>query len=473
MITDDDFEELPRHEPAWAALDRVTLYRKQLLASGYWVVPANGKRPQPDDWVNIRATNAIIETWAITRADHLNTGVLCRDTPFIDIDVTVEEVAEEIEALLESEIESSAVRIGLPPKRAIPFRTDTPFKKIATQFKAPNGLVHKVEVLGDGQQIVVNGIHPDTRQPYRWHGGEPGPKLRREDLPLITAESAAAFIARAAEVMRSHGWEEVGAKKSNGAHGTRIRPATPAPRKPRPASAPMRRPRSKVARRSWPTLPPATATISSTRNHSASARWWAPAGLRARRSRRRCSMRPRPADWSATMASAQTRRTIESGLDAGIKQPHPDLPDQDVIEETKPAAGPPRQQSLAEVHAVFKKWLGVDYDTDTIDAALAATASERLTGDPLWLLVISGPGNAKTETVQALSGAGARITSTIASEGALLSASPRKARAKGATGGLLRKIGERGVLVIKDVTNDPVSGSKYPRQRARGHSGNL
>ena len=68
----------------------------------------------------------------MTRADHLNTGVLTRNTPFVDIDVTDEEVAEEIEALFESDIESSAVRIGLPPKRAIPFRTDAPFKKMAT-----------------------------------------------------------------------------------------------------------------------------------------------------------------------------------------------------------------------------------------------------------------------------------------------------------------------------------------------------
>ena len=56
--------------------------------------------------------------------------------------------------------------------------------------------------------------------------------------------------------------------------------------------------------------------------------------------------------------------------------------------------------------------------------------------------------------MQALDGAGAIITSTIASEGALLSATPRKENAaKDATGGLLRKIGERGVLVIKDVTS--------------------
>ena len=42
---------------------------------------------------------------------------------------------------------------------------------------------------------------------------------------------------------------------------------------------------------------------------------------------------------------------------------------------------------------------------------------------------------------------------TIASEGALLSASSRKQKAKNATGGLLRKIGECGILAIKDVTS--------------------
>lgn len=109
--------------------------------------------------------------------------------------------------------------------------------------------------------------------------------------------------------------------------------------------------------------------------------------------------------------------------------------------------------SLHDAHAVFRKWLGVDYDLDALDAVLAAAAVERLDGDPLWLLVISGSGNAKTETVQALSGAGAIITSTIASPGALLSATARKERAQDATGGLLRRIGPRGLLVIKDVTS--------------------
>jgi hypothetical protein len=112
---------------------------------------------------------------------------------------------------------------------------------------------------------------------------------------------------------------------------------------------------------------------------------------------------------------------------------------------------PPR--TLIETRTVFQKWLGAGYDLGTLDAVLAVAAAEKLPGDPPWLLIISGPGNAKTETVQATSGLNAHVISTITSEGALLSASPRKGRPMTATGGLLRQIGERGILAIKDVTS--------------------
>ncbi len=114
---------------------------------------------------------------------------------------------------------------------------------------------------------------------------------------------------------------------------------------------------------------------------------------------------------------------------------------------------PTPAEALAAAHAAFQKWLGVEYDLDALDAVLATAAVEQLDGDPLWLLLISGSGNAKTETVVALAGAGATITSTVSSDGALLSATSNKERSKDATGGLLRKLGDRGVLVIKDVTS--------------------
>jgi hypothetical protein len=125
--------------------------------------------------------------------------------------------------------------------------------------------------------------------------------------------------------------------------------------------------------------------------------------------------------------------------------------DQDIGNKGK-ANGKTRYK-IEDVHQVFLKWLGKKYDLATLNATLAVTASEQLSGDPAWLLIISGSGNAKTETVQATSGVDARVVSTISSIGALLSATSQKQRAKGASGGLLREIGERGILAIKDMTS--------------------
>jgi hypothetical protein len=122
-----------------------------------------------------------------------------------------------------------------------------------------------------------------------------------------------------------------------------------------------------------------------------------------------------------------------------------------VIPQPQPRAVTP--QTLEQVRTTFAKWLGADYDLTVLDVVLAVAASERLTGDPAWLLVVSGPGAAKTETVGPLAGAGAHVTSTINSEGALLSGTSNKERSKDATGGLLRKVGSSGILVIKDVTS--------------------
>src|SRR5262245_45759387 len=96
----------------------------------------------------------------------------------------------------------------------------------------------------------------------------------------------------------------------------------------------------------------------------------------------------------------------------------------------------------------------------TADATLAVAATDKLTGDAPWLMVISGSGNAKTETVNSVSAVDHTIAiSTIASEAALLSATNKK---PGATGGILRRLGDRGILVIKDFTCI-VSGDRKAR----------
>lgn len=108
---------------------------------------------------------------------------------------------------------------------------------------------------------------------------------------------------------------------------------------------------------------------------------------------------------------------------------------------------------IVECGRTFRDWFGAEYDLAVMHATLAAAASERLEGDPAWLLVVGGSGSAKTETISTLSAAGGLVTSTIASEGALLSGTAAREKAKDATGGLLRRLGPRGTIIIKDVTS--------------------
>lgn len=108
---------------------------------------------------------------------------------------------------------------------------------------------------------------------------------------------------------------------------------------------------------------------------------------------------------------------------------------------------------LHEVRGAYRRWFGDDYDMGALDCVLCAAAGERLDGDPAWLQLVGGSGAAKTETIMPLTGAGAVPVSCINGEAALLSGTSKKERTKGATGGLLRAIGSRGVLVIKDFTS--------------------
>ncbi len=211
----DKFEELPDREPAWMRLHRATACRKRLLAAGYSPIPVNGKAPPIAGWQDIEATKVIIDGWADKYADATNTGILTRTIPAIDIDVLDAAVADELQEIAERKIGASAVRTGQAPKRAMLFRVDEPFDKISTPvFVSPDGRTHKVEILCRGQQIVVHGIHPNTHAPYTWRGGEPGPELQRDALPLLNAEKANEFITAAAQCMSARGWTPK--KKTNG-----------------------------------------------------------------------------------------------------------------------------------------------------------------------------------------------------------------------------------------------------------------
>lgn len=182
-----------------------TALRLSLLENGYAPLPIEGKRPPLKDWQKKTATNAAeIELWEKIYPQATNTGILTQLTPTLDIDITHPEAAEAVEALARERLEERGfvlIRTGQPPKRAILLRTDTPFKKITGTLISPKGDTdQKIELLADGQQVVVFGTHPNTGKPYVWFGGEPS-SIKHEELPYVREDEAKQLIADAVTLL--------------------------------------------------------------------------------------------------------------------------------------------------------------------------------------------------------------------------------------------------------------------------------
>jgi hypothetical protein len=196
--------------------------RQSLIAAGFNPTPLNGKKPVLKEWQRrTEASLGDIDIWSKLYPHATNTGVLTRHAPALDIDIMEPDAAAAVEEMARErfgEHGAILVRFGQPPKRAIPLQTDEPFDKILRLFTAPGGSEQKIEVLASGQQIVAAGVHPDTRKPYSWHGGELW-SIRRDALPLVHEADMRAFVdAAALRLVNEFGFTSRGAGKgkSNG-----------------------------------------------------------------------------------------------------------------------------------------------------------------------------------------------------------------------------------------------------------------
>lgn len=110
--------------------------------------------------------------------------------------------------------------------------------------------------------------------------------------------------------------------------------------------------------------------------------------------------------------------------------------------------------TIAQVEGVYAGWLhdGDKVTTRVVHAVYVANMV--LDGDPVWMMLVGGSGQGKTERIAPLAiMPHVELASTLSGDAALLSATSRKDRAEHAHGGLLRRIGDKGILVIKDFTS--------------------
>jgi DeoR-like helix-turn-helix domain len=111
----------------------------------------------------------------------------------------------------------------------------------------------------------------------------------------------------------------------------------------------------------------------------------------------------------------------------------------------------------------FERWLHLP-DPGALYAVLGATAANMLDGDPVWLLLVGPPSGGKSELIAATGGLDFVRPAATLTEAALLSGTPKKETARDSKGGLLREIGDFGVIACKDF-GSILSMPREPRAR--------
>jgi hypothetical protein len=150
---------------------------RTLKKNGFRVVPLphGEKGPKVRDWQNREFDEADFHA---KNGIGIKTG---KGIVAIDIDCYGANIVSEVTAEFERRYGTTLRRTGYPPKTALLARCDVP-KKFVVKLR-PSGFAplsekgepktEQVEILTNGQQLVAFGIHPETGNPYHWHGNAP------------------------------------------------------------------------------------------------------------------------------------------------------------------------------------------------------------------------------------------------------------------------------------------------------------
>jgi RecA-family ATPase len=177
-----------RLAPGWPAWFRN--YGSELLP-----VRRGEKIPAVSGWREHVVTKELCKAW---EAQRTSVGMQGRKFPALDIDIDDETLANKISTLAGEHFGFGPVR-GRPgsPRVLHMLRLcdgAAPLRKVRQEFHDRAGTTYRVELLGEGQQYVVEGLHPKGDE-YDWGVGEHPCDCGPEGLPAITAEDVQRFFA--------------------------------------------------------------------------------------------------------------------------------------------------------------------------------------------------------------------------------------------------------------------------------------
>src|SRR5215212_7741116 len=189
----------PPHRSGASGLTSLQI-RFAMIRNGWGVLPilahdapkkSAGKAPGSRRWETWAQHGAPLPTledlrpW--DRYEWPGTGVPCGDVVGVDLDFGSDQaLADRAHAItVETLGETPFIRQGNAPKRALFYRAAEPIESVS--LKATDGSGDGLDILANGRQAVAYGIHPITRDVYRWIGPESPLTASPDIAPAITA----------------------------------------------------------------------------------------------------------------------------------------------------------------------------------------------------------------------------------------------------------------------------------------------
>jgi hypothetical protein len=195
-VTQDELERIRRLRLLlW---DPGALRPIAILSSDHPDLKRAGKAPAEARWPDLARQNPPAAASGAPVSPHaLNTGILCDGLRVIDIDIDNRKVVHLLWTLAEEIFtrpghvrwRANSSRIALICRAAV----GEPTKRSIA------GREGKIEILGRGQQIVIDGMHP-SGFPIR-RSPEDDTEWRLDQLTVVTEDQVDAFLARAADII--------------------------------------------------------------------------------------------------------------------------------------------------------------------------------------------------------------------------------------------------------------------------------
>lgn len=169
-----------------------------LLENGYIPTPVIGKgNGMLKGWSHINYDSEFVKTLQQSHANH-SIGLLTGkgDIPLVAVDIDIYHplIADQVTKSFIKRFGEAPTRVGKNPKRLLIYTTDEEFSKIKVEFKDDSNITQAIEILGNGQQFIAFGIHPDTKKEYEWTTEDTPLNIETFMLPSINLDEVRKWL---------------------------------------------------------------------------------------------------------------------------------------------------------------------------------------------------------------------------------------------------------------------------------------